>query len=328
MSQVSQSRKVLSGCGGSGVVEGVYAQDRSLRERVGVYVELSKIKITRMVMVTAYIGYAFSSAVGVGRAEWWGKLCAMLIGVAMSCMAATVFNQVMEVDIDGKMRRTRGRPLPSGRISKGQAMLFGCVLAVGGVGVLWAFCNGLAAMLSAATIVSYVFVYTPLKRLNPIALLVGAVPGAMPPVIGYAAGGAGGMGSAWGVGGVGLVAWVIFGIMFVWQVPHFLALAWMYREDYARAGLPMLSVIDKDGGRTFLQILIGCLTLVPLGLLPTMIGISGVFYFAAAMICGGGFLWCGIRLVREPTEKRAKQLFLASLVYLLVVLVMMVVDKI
>ncbi|WP_432800035.1 heme o synthase [Poriferisphaera sp. WC338] len=303
--------------------QSVYLGDRptGIIARRKDFIELSKVKITRMVMITAYIGYAFGPVDGITRSQWWVCLFAMLVGVALSCMSSAVFNQVMEIEPDTAMNRTQKRPLPTGRISKHEAIVFGLILGVLGLAILWIFCNWLAMALCAATIISYVLVYTPLKRVSPVALLVGAVPGAMPPVIGYAAA-VGDTGGGWEA------AWIVFGIMFVWQVPHFLALAWMYREDYARAGMPMLPVIDPDGSRTFQQILIGCLTLVPLGLLPTMIGVAGLFYFFAALLCGLLFMWYGIALVRKPSNQRARSLFLASLLYLPVTLLLMVVDKI
>ncbi|QQE11721.1 protoheme IX farnesyltransferase [Planctomycetota bacterium] len=298
---------------------------QSIFARRADFVELAKVKITRMVMITAYIGYGFANDAGVSVFAWWLELFAMLIGVALACMSASVLNQLWEMDTDALMDRTKNRPLPTKRITPKEALVFGLLLGVLGVGLLWYACNIISALLCLGTIISYVLIYTPLKRISPVALLVGAVPGAMPPVIGYAAGLSGhGMEV---FTGSGFAAWSIFGIMFVWQVPHFLALAWMYRDDYAKANMPMLPVIDRDGSRTFMQILIGCLTLVPLGLLPTMIKISGMIYFFAALGCGLLFLWYGIKVVREPSYERARSLFLASLVYLPVVLLFMLIDK-
>lgn len=278
---------------------------------------LTKPRITVMVAITAYIGYALAPA-ATGHAGQWLPLFWALLGTSLSCMGASVLNQVYERDTDGLMNRTRTRPLPAGRQSPTEALILGLLLSLAGVLILGLGTYWLAAGLSAFTIVSYALVYTPLKRVTTLALLIGAVPGAMPPVIGYAA----------AAGDLGLAAVLAFIIMFVWQVPHFLAIAWLYREDYARAGLVMLPVIDPSGRRTFDQILISCMVMLPLGLLPTYLGVSGLLYFVTAMACGAGFLWCGIALVLEPTRQRARFLFLASLVYLPVVLALLLLDQV
>lgn len=274
---------------------------------------LTKPRITVMVAITAYIGYALAPASGAS----WLPLFWAMVGTSLSCMGASVLNQVYERDTDGLMNRTRDRPLPAGRQRPAEALVLGLVLSIAGVLMLGLGTYWLAAGLSAFTILSYALVYTPLKRMTTLSLLIGAVPGAMPPVIGYAA----------ASGDLGLGAGMTFLIMFVWQVPHFLAIAWLYREDYARAGLVMLPVIDPSGRRTFHQILISCMMMLPLGLLPTYLGMSGLLYFATAMACGAGFLWCGIALVLQPTRQRARLLFLASLVYLPVVLAMLLLDQ-
>ncbi len=275
------------------------------------YTTLTKPRITLMVVITAAAGMALAPS------PWtWWVMIGMLAGTALSCMGASAMHQVIERSTDGLMRRTRQRPLPAGRLGTPEAAWLGGGLSLAGVAVLAGTTTWLAAMLSAITIVSYAFVYTPMKRRSPTALRVGAVPGAMPPLIGYAA----------VTGDLGAAAWIVFAIMFVWQVPHFLAIAWLYREDYARAGFPMLPVLDPSGQRTFRQVLIGCLTLVPLGLLPTMLGISGLLYFFTALACGLGFLAFGVALVLRPGRTQARWLFFASLVYLPVVLAVMLVD--
>lgn len=277
------------------------------------HLTLTKPRITFMVVVTAIIGFALAPS-----GHWsWLALFGVIFGTALSCMGASVLNQVIEREPDGMMNRTRDRPLPAGRLTTAEAAWSGIGLSVIGVVVLWVICNELSATLSAATILSYTLLYTPMKRVSPTALLVGAVPGAMPPMIGYAA----------ATGELGPAAWLLFSIMFVWQVPHFLAIAWLYRKDYAKAGFPMLPVLDPSGERTFRQILIGCLTLLPLGLLPTMLGVSGMVYFFTAMACGLMFLACGIDLVFKPSRQRARRLFFASLIYLPVVLTVMLIDK-
>lgn len=275
------------------------------------YMTLTKQRITLMVVITAAAGFALAPG------AWsWLTLMGTLMGTALSCMGASVLNQVIERDTDGMMDRTMNRPLPAGRVNPTEATWVGVVLGLAGVGLLALTTTWMAAALSAFTILSYVLIYTPMKRYSPVALLVGAVPGAMPPMIGYAA----------VTGDLRAAAWLTFTIMFVWQVPHFLAIAWLYREDYAKAGFPMLPVLDPTGQRTFRQVLIGCLLLVPLGGLPTMLGISGIAYFFTALICGLTFLAFGIALVWRPGRTQARRLFLASLVYLPVVLTVMLVD--
>ncbi|MFN3168865.1 MAG: heme o synthase [Phycisphaeraceae bacterium] len=280
------------------------------------YKDLTKPRITRMVVVTAAIGFVFGFAGPIGELPLLPFAIAM-IGTALSCMAASVFNQVMERDTDALMHRTRHRPLAAGRIAVKPALMFGALLTVAGVGVLAAYGQYLAAGLCAFTIASYALLYTPLKRRTSLALLIGAVPGAVPPMIGYAA----------AAHDLGPAAWLLFAIMFVWQVPHFLAIAWLYRDDYARAKLAMLPVIDPTGLRTFRQTLIGCLLLLPLGILPSAIGITGRWAFAAGLLCGLGFLAFGVMLVLKPTRDHARRLFFASLVYLPVVLAVMLIDR-
>ncbi len=277
--------------------------------------QLTKPRITVMVAVTTFIGYQL----GVGSTMTLDLvLLATLLGTSLSCMGACALNQVVERDTDARMNRTADRPIPAGRMTAATGSLIGVLLSIAGVGLLAAGANGLAALLSAVTIVSYVCMYTPLKRVTSISTIVGAVPGALPPVMGYAA----------ATGRIELPIVVVFLIMFLWQLPHFLAIAWLYRKDYARAGMPMLPVLDPTGVSTFRQMLLGCLAMLPLGLLPTMLGISGVVYFAGAMICGLMFLATAIALVIRPTRSRAKWVFYASLVYLPAVLALMMIDRV
>mgnify|MGYP001822808102 CR=1 FL=1 len=285
------------------------------------YKTLTKPRITRMVVITAAIGFVFGFDDATGRPLSqlpWLTFAIAMIGTALSCMAASVFNQVIERDTDAMMDRTKNRPVAAGRIAPKPALAFGALLTAAGVGLLAAYGLYLAAALCAFTIVSYAVIYTPLKKHTSLALLIGAVPGAVPPMIGYAA----------ASNTLGPAAWLLFAIMFVWQVPHFLAIAWLYREDYARAKLAMLPVIDPTGLRTFRQTLIGCLLLLPLGILPTVLDVAGKWYFGAALLCGMGFLAFGILLVLKPTRDNARRLFLASLVYLPVVLTVMLIDRV
>jgi len=276
------------------------------------HMALTKPRISLMVVVTAGIGMAMVP-------QWtWVTLLGTLFGTALASMGANTLNQVLEQDTDAKMQRTMSRPLPAGRMSTIEALVAGLCCSIAGIAILWTLTGALAAALAAATIGAYCLVYTPMKRVSPSALLIGAVPGAMGPVIGYAA----------AAGRIEVAAWLLFAIMFVWQVPHFLAIAWLYRDQYAAAGLPVLAVLDPTGVRSGRQILIGCLTLLPLGGLPTMLGVSGSIYFFTALACGMMFLAFGIALVIRPSRPRARRLFLASLVYLPVVLTVMMTNKI
>lgn len=293
--------------------------------RVADFAQLAKLRITLMVAATTWLGYAFGlrtddqltfhvhSMTTIGPVT----LIAALLGASFSCMGAATLNQVRERDVDRLMHRTRNRPMPTGRVSVMHAALFGICLAVAGVTILAAFTNAIAASLAAFTIISYVFIYTPMKRMSSTCVLIGALPGAMPPMIGYAA----------AASGIGAGAWVMFAIMAMWQVPHFLAIAWLYREDYARANMPMLPVVDPSGASTFRQMLIGCLALLPLGLLPTVLGLCGITYFIGALLAGLVFLAFGFSLMAGRTAKHARAMFFASLVYLPVVLALMVIDR-
>jgi protoheme IX farnesyltransferase len=281
--------------------------------RLSDYKQLVKPRITALVVITATIGFAVASGNQVAH---WPMLMATLLGTALACMGASVFNQVWERDTDALMPRTAQRPMPAQRLAVPEALILGSTLAVGGVLLLWLLANALAAAIAAGTILSYALIYTPLKRTTWWATAVGAVPGAAPPLIGSAA----------AAGEVTLGAWLLFAILFVWQLPHFYAIAWLYRSDYARAGLKMLPVVDADGRRTFRQILITSAALLVVGVLPTFLQIAGWWYFTAAALAGGIFFGLGLRLKHQPTAERARALFLASLIYLPLVMTMMVVD--
>ncbi|MBI1336910.1 MAG: protoheme IX farnesyltransferase [Phycisphaera sp.] len=277
------------------------------------YIEMSKLRITTMVVITAWIGYAI-----VDAGSSWLRLAAMFIGTALSCIGAGIVNQAYEKQTDALMPRTRNRPIASGRVNRTQAAVVGVAVAALGVAVLWVGCNALTACVAITSFAVYTFIYTPMKRMSSASTIVGAVPGALPPVIGVAA----------AAGSLTIEAWLMFAIMFLWQLPHFLAIAYVYREDYARAGMPMLPVKDPTGSTTFTQVLLGCLALLPLGLLPTMMGVSGMVYFTGALVCGLVFLAFGVVLVLRPSVKAARRLFFASLVYLPVVLMLLLVDRV
>jgi heme o synthase len=248
---------------------------RARRARAADFLALTKPRIVALVVLTVAAGYVLARpavvSVGPSTAVWLAVLFHTLLGTALVAGGTNALNQVAERDVDALMHRTRSRPLPAGRLTPLAATLFAWAIALLGLAELAAFVNAATAILAAATLVSYVYVYTPLKRRTTVATLVGAVPGALPIVGGWAAAGA----------PLDIRAGTLFGLMFLWQIPHFLAIAWMYREDYARAGLKMLSVGDEDGGATFRQATLNAAALLPVGLVPFVLGMAGAVYFAA-----------------------------------------------
>jgi protoheme IX farnesyltransferase len=240
-----------------------------------------------------------------------------MLGTALVAGGAAALNQVWERDTDRLMRRTRNRPVASRRVQVMEGAWFGS--ALGGIGLteLVLGVNATAAWVAAVTLVSYVLCYTPLKTRSSLSTLVGAVPGALPPVIGWAA----------GAGGIGTPALVLFGIVFFWQMPHFLAIAWMHRDDYARARIPLLPVMEPDGRRTGQQALQYALALGPVSLLPVLVGIAGAPYATVAAILWGGMVWTSHRFARSRSQERARGLFLFSLVYLALLWMALVADR-
>ena len=274
---------------------------------------LTKPRVVLMVLVTAVVGYYVGLA---GPADWW-RIVHLLIGTMLAAGGTLALNQYVERDVDALMDRTRMRPLPEGRLAPLEALLFGIAITLGGVMYLAALVNLLSAAVTAATALLYVLAYTPLKLRTPLCTLVGAVPGALPPVAGWAA----------ATDDVGLGAWILFGILFLWQLPHTLAIARLYRDDYARGGVLVLPVVDPDGRSTERHILNGSLSLLAVSLLPTIIGLSGVVYFAGALVCGIGLLVLGVQHARQPSPLGARRVLLASLLYLPVVLALLAFDK-
>ncbi len=287
-------------------------------------VESSKPGIVKMVLVTTIVGFSLV-ALGSTWDPWtlvWLAL-ACLVGTALSAAGANALNMAMESRRDAAMHRTEARPIPSGRLSVAHGWIIGSVLSVLGVTVLWLGTNPVAALVSLVTILSYVLVYTPLKPVTPLATIVGAFPGALPPLIGWCAASTGPLASIDQAGG-----WALVAIMFVWQVPHFLALAWKYREDYERGGYRVLPSIDPEGSRTAWTALIWSVALVPLSLLPILVmpGRLGLIYLIVALAGGLYLLWVSVRLVRERSDSSAMRLFLGSIMYLPLVLFAMVGD--
>jgi protoheme IX farnesyltransferase len=228
-----------------------------------------------------------------------------------------VLNQVYERDTDALMRRTRTRPLPDGRVAFAEATLFGLALSAAGLALLATRANFTAALLALATLVVYLIVYTPMKRWSPLATLVGAVPGALPPLIGWTA----------SHGGISPGGASLFAIVFLWQIPHFMAIAWLYRDDYSKAGFPMLPVVEPDGRRTGRQAVVYSLALVPVSLVPALVGVSALAYCAIAFVLGIALLWLAIQFATTRDDQSARRLFFGSITYLPLLWMAMIVTK-
>jgi heme o synthase len=296
-------------------VDAVPAQERPLpiAARFADLVELTKPGITLMVVLTAGLGFLLAR--GDARLPWL-LLVHTLVGTGLVSAGASALNHVLEREVDARMRRTAERPLPAGRLDPDFALLFGVGLAVAGLLELALAVNLLTALLGALALAGYVFAYTPLKRLSSLNTVVGAVPGAIPPLMGWAA----------VRDGLDPAAWALFGILFLWQMPHFLAIAWLCRADYASAGLPMLTVDDPEGTRTARQVLLYGAALVPISLLPAVQGLLGVPYFLGALVLGLAYLGFGVDFARRRSTPAARRLMLASILYLPALLAVMLVD--
>jgi len=277
------------------------------------FLALTKPRVVLMVLVTTAAGFH----VGSGQAAGWLRLLQTLIGTGLAAAGTIALNQYLERDLDARMERTRRRPLPQGRIQPLEGLAFGVAITAGGILYLTFAVSPLGALLAALTAGIYLFAYTPLKQTSPLSTIVGAIPGGLPPMIGYAA----------ARGGLGLGAWILFAILFLWQIPHALAIARLYRDDYARAGIRFLPVVDPDGRRTGVPVVSHCLALLIVGLLPTLIGLAGPFYFFGALAFGAAFLACGVHLAIARSAPAARRLLLASIVYLPAVLALMALDK-
>jgi protoheme IX farnesyltransferase len=277
------------------------------------YVELTKPRITFMVMLTALVGFVMGSP----GAPAMGGLAAALAGVGLVAAGASAFNMVLERRTDGLMRRTCDRPLPAGRLRPSDAIAWGGLLTLSGLALLAWRSGPLAAAVAMTTWVSYVFLYTPLKTRTSLATIVGALPGALPPVIGWAAA----RGTLDGPG------FVLFAILFLWQIPHFLAIAWIYREDYARGGLPMLPVIDPAGLVTGRQAVANSIALAIVSVVPALTGMAGRLYLAGAVALGVMLTAAAVRAAVSRTMAAARWLFLASLLYLSLLCTLLIVDR-
>jgi heme o synthase len=278
-----------------------------------VFSDLVKARLTTLVLLTTAVGFYVGWRGAMNFVLFFNTLAATSLVAA----GASALNQLLEREYDAKMRRTQNRPLPSGRLQPTTVAIFGGVTSVAGLVYLALAVNLLTSVLGAVTLVSYLFIYTPLKRVTWLNTAIGAVPGALPPLMGWTAA----RGELTGEG------WALFAILFFWQLPHFFAIAWMYRDEYAKAGFKMLSNVDANGKRTAEQSVSNTLALLAVSLCPFVFKMAGTTYLIGAIILGAGFLWCAIQFSRQLTLQRAKQLFFASIIYLPLLLALMVWDK-
>jgi protoheme IX farnesyltransferase len=277
------------------------------------YLELAKPRVTSLVVATTAFGFYVASRNAVDPV----LLFHTLLGTTLVASGTSAYNMYLERESDGKMERTRRRPLPEGRLQPVQALAFATALSVGGILYLAAWVNLLTALLATCTLASYLFLYTPMKRWSPLCTLVGAVPGALPPLGGWAA----------ATGSLDAGGWALFAILFLWQLPHSLAIAWMYKEDYARGGFRLLPVVDPDGGSTVRQIVGNALALVPVSLTPVLLGVTGIWYFYGAILLGAVLVASCLRMARTRSRVHARGILLFSVLYLPALLLLMAVDR-
>ena len=279
-----------------------------------VFSDLVKARLTTLVLLTTAVGFYIGE---IGAINWF-LFFNTLAATGLVAMGASALNQLLEREYDAKMRRTQDRPLPSGRLQPTTVAIFGGVSSVAGLVYLALAVNLLTSVLGAITLVSYLFIYTPLKRVTWLNTAIGAIPGALPPLMGWTAA----RGELSGEG------WALFAILAFWQLPHFFAIAWMYRDEYAKAGFVMLPNVDNNGKRTGQQTVSHTFALVIASLCPFVFKMSGMIYLVGAIVLGAGFLFCAIQFSRQLTLQRARQLFLASIIYLPLLLALMVWDKV
>ncbi len=284
------------------------------------YLALTKPRITFFILMSTAIGFMCGAHPFVHPGairDLWPTLLHTLIGTALIASGAAALNQWYEREADAKMHRTMARPIPSGRITPAHALWFGSALSIAGFVELSLQANLLTGLLGALTLAMYVFVYTPLKRLSPHATTIGAIPGAMPPLIGFAA----------AAGTLTAPAWILFAILFLWQFPHFYAIAWMYRDDYARAGIRMLPVVEPDGVSTARRVVLFSLVLLPVSLLPKFAAMAGNLYLFGAIAMGLMFAYSAVRMWFDRSAAHARQVLLASVVYLPVLYGLLAIDR-
>jgi protoheme IX farnesyltransferase len=279
--------------------------------------ELTKPRITVFVVLTAFLGFAAGTDGPLAGLDGV-LLLHTLLGTALVASGTSAFNEIAEIDLDRRMARTATRPLPAGRLSFGEAVAFAGILSVLGVGELWLFANGVTAFLAALTLTSYVFVYTPMKTRSPLSTIVGAIPGALPPLGGFTA----------AAGAIGAPGLALFAILFLWQMPHFYAIGWRHRADYGAAGFRILSTVDPTGRSSARHALAFGLLLVPVSVLPTFLGTAGLVYAAGALLLSAWFAGTAIRFFRETTDQAAKSMFLASIAWLPAIVVLLLADRV
>jgi protoheme IX farnesyltransferase len=284
------------------------------RRFVSDFAELVKARLTLLVLLTTAVGYYLGAR---GPINFPGLFHAVF-GTALAAAGAAALNQWWERRLDALMHRTRSRPIPAGRMSPRDALILGCLLSVAGIVYLNVLCNSLSALLAAATIIIYIFAYTPLKRVSTFNTLIGAIPGALPPVVGWAA--------ATGQADIG--AWSLFAILFFWQMPHFFAIAWMYRDDYARAGFEMISKADNTGARSASQSVLFCMLLLIISGVPQFLGLVSAVYLLIELILNGAFIFVAMRFLRTQQAADARRLFLTSILYLPLLLGALVLTKV
>ena len=296
------------------VVVGDLPVERSTaRERLSAYLELTKPRITFLIVLTAAAGFFLGSSGAIN----YLMFAHAMIGISLLSSGIATLNQYMERDLDGLMRRTASRPLPAGKLAPVEALVFGFGLTTVAEVYLALLVNPLTAVLGLAVVVGYLFCYTPLKTRTTLSTVVGAFPGAMPPLMGWTA----------ARGEMSGEAWILFAILFLWQFPHFLAIAWMYREDYGRAGIVMLPVVEPEGRVTGQQIVAYTLMLLPVSLLPALVGMAGSIYFYGALVLGLLFLYSSLRAAFSKSRQQARRLLLASVLYLPLLFGLMVINR-
>src|SRR5580658_1940228 len=277
------------------------------------YIALTKPRITWLILMSTGVGYFF------GARNGWHLLTLIhtIIGTGLIASGTAALNQWYEREADAKMRRTQDRPLPAGRLDAWKALVFAIAISVAGFAELWFGANPLSAVLGLFTLLCYLFVYTPLKQRSPHSTTIGSIPGAMPPLIGFAA----------ASGTLTWDAWVLFAILFLWQFPHFYAIAWMYKEDYARAGIRMLPVVEPDGKSTARRILLYSIALIPISLMPKFFAMAGNVYLYGALALGLVFVYYGLRIRTDRTRQQARRVLLASVIYLPALFSLMLFDR-
>jgi protoheme IX farnesyltransferase len=283
------------------------------RARFGDYLELTKPRLSLLSVLTALVGFLAARPAH----DLW-RLVFLVVGTSLAAAGVAALNQYLEYETDARMKRTATRPIPSGKVPTGSAFILGILMCIAALFLLFAKVNPLASLFTLLTIFSYLGWYTPAKKISRWSTEIGAVAGAFPPLIGWAA----------GEGRVTALGWILFGVLFFWQIPHFMAIAWMYRKDYSAVHFPMLPVLDETGERVARWSLVNTLALVGVSLLPTVLGLTTWYYFAAALACGAWFLWRAIVFLRpQMRDVAARKLFFASIAYLPLVLGALVGDR-